>query len=100
MLATASRWNVPGKYGRFGELHFFLKKKKEPAINEATDEEDGRSFTDEEGANTMWRPSCCALVCILRAASSCKPSCEEELCKVVFRWTCCTSVRTERKVVL
>ena len=25
---------------------------------------------------------------------------EEELCEVFFRWTCCTSVRTERKFVL
>ena len=51
--------------------------------------------------STIWRTSCCALLRILLAVLSCKPSCTNRrrlrwLQHVIFRWTCCSSVRTER----
>ena len=55
---TANRWNVPGKYGPYGQLFFFFffLIMKEPTIHEevvdfervtSSDAEDGRSFSDE-----------------------------------------------------
>ena len=52
MPTTASRWNVPGKDGPSGELFFFLMK-TEPTTHEASDDEDGRSFSNEEGEHSV-----------------------------------------------
>ena len=51
--------------------------------------------------STVWRISCCVPVRIMRAVRSCKNphtrwSCVRWLSHVIFRWTCCTSVRSER----
>ena len=64
---SGERWNVPRKCGPHGELYFFFFVTREPIIHEATDDEHGRSLTDEEG-EYKWRTLCCALLRILRAA--------------------------------
>ena len=82
MRATASRWNVPSRYGPYGELFFFLVE-TEPTIREATDDEDDRSFTDEEFERTVDNFMLCAF-----AHCVCSPHLEdfllEEMCEVAL----------------
>ena len=61
MRTEASRWNISGKYGPYGE-HFFLTLKKGPTIQNiiinferdtSSDAEDGRSLSDEEGEHNV-----------------------------------------------
>ena len=97
MRTTASRLNVPSKYGPRGELFFFLLRKEPTIVEEedfervtSSDAEDGRSFSDEEGEHNAENFMLCSF-----AQHACSPLFqgflhEEELGKVVL--TCHFSV--------
>ena len=85
LRSTASFWNVPKKYGQYGDLFFFMKK--EPTIHEKVvvserDTEDGSNFSDEEGEHNVENSMLCSF------AHACSPLLqkylhEEELCEAL-----------------
>ena len=85
------------------ELYFFFIK-KEPTIHGATDDEDGRSFTDEEGEHNVENSMLCSFAQHTRspflqvffARGGAVQGCLEV---TFFVGSCCTSDRTERKFV-
>ena len=112
MRTAASSWNIPSNYGPHGELFFFLIK-KEPTFygkvvdfgrNASSDTEDGESFSGEDEEHNAENFMLCSFAFCVQSDPAGFPVRRGDVQggsdKSLFRWTCCSSVRTERPCAL